>query len=117
VFRAKTEAELARLQAMEAPISQGMEADRTVMTADKLKRLQWMREDASRNEASALAAAAQKATEISDSKWQAIISEKERMIAEAVSKKEKEIAEKVKILAEKDKIIAELVNELGQDKQ
>ena len=79
LFNAKTEEDLAKLEAMEVPImSTALQAYRHVAASDEFKEIERMRSKARHDEAQALMNAERKERE----KWKGIVEEKDTTIAE-----------------------------------
>ena len=96
-MKAETEEELAKIKAMEVPVmEQAIDAYCHVKATKEFKELERIRSYARHNEASALAHAAENATNIERKKWQGVVAKKD-------------IA-----LAEKDAVIAELKERLRE---
>ena len=117
LFRAKTEEDLNRLEALEVPlVKQAIGAYREITVSPEFLELERIRADALHNEASALANAERKATRRAtrkatkeatmkaDAKWQVVVADKDAELAD----KDAELADKDAELAGKDARIAEL---------
>ncbi|MDR2733238.1 MAG: Rpn family recombination-promoting nuclease/putative transposase [Spirochaetota bacterium] len=110
LFKAKTEEDLQRIQALGVPImEQAIEAYRHTKAMDEFKELERLRSRARHNEASALYHAERKAEQAEREKWQAVVAEKDASHAAA-------LAEKAAEIADKNAEIAELRSRLGEDK-
>jgi predicted transposase/invertase (TIGR01784 family) len=82
LFKAKTEEDLRRIEALGVPImEQAIEAYRQTKAADEFKELERLRSRARHNEAAALRHAREEAEKKADKKWQAVVAEKEAEIA------------------------------------
>jgi predicted transposase/invertase (TIGR01784 family) len=100
LFRAKTEEDLKRLEALEVPIvTQAIGAYRKVTVSDEFKELERLRELARHNEASALARVRreteQAVTAKVTAKWQGVVADKDAALAHkdaALAHKDVEIA-------------------------
>ncbi|MDR2733750.1 MAG: Rpn family recombination-promoting nuclease/putative transposase [Spirochaetota bacterium] len=105
LFKAKTEEDLQRIQALGVPImDQAIEAYRQTKATGEFKELERLRSLARHNEASALYHAA----EVEREKWQAVVAEKNAAHFTEIAEKDAALAEKDTALAEKDALIAEL---------
>ena len=83
LFRARTEEELKKIEALEVPImEQAIKAYRHITATDEFKELERLRERARHNEASALRHAAEVAAEVEREKWQGVVADKDAEIAE-----------------------------------
>ena len=103
LFKAKTEEDLSKIEALEVPVmKQAIEAYREVTATDEFKELERLRSRARHNEASALGHARREER----NKWQGVVAEKDAALAE-----------KNAALAEKDAQIAELQAKLDEDKR
>jgi hypothetical protein len=91
LFRAKTEEELSRLEALEAPIvTQAIEAYREITVSPEFREAERLRADARHNEASAL----QHAAEVERKKWQGVVADKDAALVDkdaALADKDAEI--------------------------
>jgi predicted transposase/invertase (TIGR01784 family) len=123
LFRAKTEEDLKKLEALEVPIvTQAIGAYREITVSPEFRELERLRADARHNEALALANAQRKERD----KWQRIIEENYAVIAEkdavlaknyaALAENYAVLAEKDATLADKDALIAELQARLSEGK-
>jgi predicted transposase/invertase (TIGR01784 family) len=105
LFRAKTEEDLKKLEALEVPIvQQAIGAYRTITVSDEFKELERLRSDALHNEASALANAERKER----AKWQGVVAEKEAIVTEtkaALADKEAALAELAARIAELEALL------------
>jgi predicted transposase/invertase (TIGR01784 family) len=109
LFSAKTEEVLQKIADLEVPImKEAIEAYRHVSATEEFQRLERMRSDALRREASAIGHARREES----AKWQKVIARKEAETAAVLAKKEVETAA---ALAEKEALIAELRARLGED--
>ncbi|MDR2733994.1 MAG: Rpn family recombination-promoting nuclease/putative transposase [Spirochaetota bacterium] len=112
LFKAKTEEDLRQIKALGVPImEQAIQAYRQTKAADEFRELERLRSRARHNEASALYHAA----EVEREKWQAVVAEKDTVIAEEKASHAAALAEKDKMLAENAALIAELRARLGED--
>ncbi|MDR2734103.1 MAG: Rpn family recombination-promoting nuclease/putative transposase [Spirochaetota bacterium] len=98
LFKAKTEKDLQRIQALGVPImEQAIEAYRQTKVTDEFKELERLRSRARHNEAAALhharEEAEKKANKKADKKWQAVVAAKDASHAAALAAKDAEIAE------------------------
>jgi predicted transposase/invertase (TIGR01784 family) len=88
LFRAKTEEELKRLEALEVPIvTQAIGAYREITVSPEFREIERLRADARHNEASAL----QHAAEVERKKWQSVVAGKDAEIERVVADKDAEI--------------------------
>lgn len=79
LFKAKTEEELAKIEALEVPImQQAIEAYRHVKATDEFKELERLRSKARHDEAQAL----YNATKVEREKWQDVVAEKDAALTE-----------------------------------
>ena len=107
LFRAKTEEDLKKLEALEVPIvTQAIGAHREITVSPEFRELERLRAAARHNEASALANAQRKERD----KWQRVIAKKDAVLAE----KDATLAENYAALADKDALIAELRARLSE---
>ena len=82
LFNAKTEEDLAKIEALEVPeMKQAIVAYRKVTATDEFKELERMRSRARHNEASALGHARREAIRETDKKWEGVVAEKDAEIA------------------------------------
>jgi predicted transposase/invertase (TIGR01784 family) len=82
LFNAKTEEDLAKIEAMEVPeMKQAIGAYRTVTATDEFKELERLRSRARHNEASAIGKARREAIRETDEKWEGVIADKDAELA------------------------------------
>jgi len=111
LFKAETEEELTRIEALEAPtMKQAIGAYRKVTATDEFKEIERLRSRARHNEASALGHARREAQKAEREKWQGAIADKDAAIAD----KNAAIADKDAAIADKDALIAKLRARLGE---
>ena len=111
LFKAETEEELTRIEALEAPtMKQAIGAYRKVTATDEFKEIERLRSRAHHNEASALGHARREAQKAEREKWQGAIADKDAAIAD----KNAAIADKDAAIADKDALIAKLRARLGE---
>ncbi|MDR3296339.1 MAG: Rpn family recombination-promoting nuclease/putative transposase [Clostridiales Family XIII bacterium] len=92
LFRAKTEEDIMKIEEMEVPVmEQAIGAYRAVSASEEFRELERLRDLARHNEASALANAERKATEIADAKWQGVVADKDAKWQGVVADKDAEI--------------------------
>jgi hypothetical protein len=112
LFRAKTEEDLKRLEAMGGMIVQkAIGAYREIVVSPQFKELERLRRDALSNEASALEHAQRVAAAEEAAKWQGVVAEKDAALADkdaALADKDAALADKEVALADKDAEIARL---------
>jgi len=90
LFRAKTEEELIRIEALGVPVmEQAIEAYRHVTATDEFKEMERLRSRARHNEAAAL----RNAAEIERKKWQGVVAEQAALIAQLQAKLEGQFGE------------------------
>ncbi|MDR1704619.1 MAG: hypothetical protein LBS19_08035 [Clostridiales bacterium] len=98
LFKAETEEELAKIQALEvAVMEQAIEAYRHITATDEFKELERQRHYAAHNRASALDSARREGVEMEREKWLSVVANKDAILADRDA-----------ALAHKDAIIAEL---------
>ena len=101
LFNAKTEEDLAQIEALEEPdMKDAIQAYRQVSATDEFRALERMRSDARRNEASALGNVRREERK----RWQNVVAEKDAKIAE----KDTKLADMNKTITEQSVRIAEL---------
>jgi hypothetical protein len=109
LFNAKTEEDLAKLEALGVPVmKQAIEAYRRVTTTDEFKEIERLRSRARHNEASALGYARRMERE----KWQGMVAEKNAEFAAALANKDAEIADKDSEIA---RLRAQLERQRGEN--
>jgi len=123
LFKADTEEELAKIEALEVPImNQAIGAYRQVTASPEFNEIERLRSKARHDEAQALRKARLDGEELgeqrSDKKWEGVITKKETEIAEKeaiIAEKETIIAEKETIITEKEAIIESLLSQIEKE--
>ncbi|MDR2934302.1 MAG: Rpn family recombination-promoting nuclease/putative transposase [Candidatus Adiutrix sp.] len=83
LFKAETEEELRRIEALEVPImEQAIEAFRSLTATSEFREIERLRSKARHDEAQALYHARLEATLESDEKWRSVVAEKDAVVAE-----------------------------------
>ena len=107
LFNAKTEEELAQIEALGVPeMTQAIKVYRAVTVTDKFKEAERLRSIARSNETAAL----RHAREVEREKWQGVVAEKDAALANkdaALANKDATIADKDAAIADKDAAIAD----------
>ena len=109
LFRAKTEEDLEKIEALEVPImTQAVRTYRETVADRKFRELARLREKASHDEAQALANAAEKAKKAERKIWRAVVADKDATIADKDATIADNIAKLSAAIAEKDAMLAEI---------
>jgi predicted transposase/invertase (TIGR01784 family) len=123
LFKAQTEEELKRLEALEVPfVEQAITAYRSITATEEFKEIERLRSLARHNEASALGNARREGAEQERQKWESIVADKDIALAivgaekeAAIADKDAAIADKDAALADKDAQIAKLIARLSEN--
>ena len=114
LFRAETEEELKRIEAMGVSVvGQAINAYRHITATDEFKEMERMRSRARHNEAAALRHAA----EVERGKWQVVVAEKDAALTEkdaALTEKDAALSEKDAVLAKQAALIVELRKQIHE---
>gem|GEM_PF-2512008 len=106
LFKAKTEEELKRIEALEVPImEQAIEVYRSITAASEFREMERLYKKARHDEAQALYTAKLEGAREADEKWQGVVAEWQGVVAEkdaALTEKDAALTKKEAALTEKD---------------
>jgi len=116
LFKAETEEDLRKIEALEVPImEQAIGAYRSITATPEFREMERLRSKARHDEAQALYKARLEGARESDEKWQGVIAEKDAALVgarEAVAEKDAALAGAREAVAEKDAALADRTSEI-----
>ena len=114
LFKAETEEDLRRIEALEVPImEQAIGAYRSITATPEFREMERLRSKARHDEAQALYQARLEGVRESDEKWQRTVADKDENWQRTVAEKDAALAGAREVVAEKDSEIARLREQLA----